>query len=310
MSRTTRVSAGREFAHDTAAVVDHARMTRKSLMGVVELAARRRREVTTIDDTGLETLGWERLTAEDRRHSLYSALTWLQRSENEIRQTRVLLEWPLSTPRGRSRLSTAEAPKLTAVKGGKQTFRTVEVVKRAEHDRWDIVEAIKQDIDAAGFTAHAVNDKAGPKGIEFTNVCMAIADAARAEGADGWQARTVSILYRVAVAWPREDRVTGASYGAHERLFHRADRRPPGPIAEVGRAGQRWPSQPERRRLVAVQPQEHQVRHLPRRHRAGRPVSPHQQGQAVGLRSPPMTGSRSPGCFAPSPTRSRLAPSE
>lgn len=120
--------------------------------------------------------------------------------------------------------ATAKKPDLSVITGGKPSFRTVEVVKRAESDRWDIVEAIQADVDASGLTAHAVRDDTAHKGQEFNDLCSNIADACRAEGADSWKARTVSNLYRVAVAWPRESRIEGATYGAHERLFHREDR--------------------------------------------------------------------------------------
>jgi hypothetical protein len=102
-------------------------------------------------------------------------------------------------------------------------FRTVEVVRRAEADRWDIVQAVQADIDAE-FPAHAGDSSPGPKGPEYHDLCSRIADAAREEGADSWKTQTVSNLYRVAVAWPPEDRVQGATYGAHERLFAREDR--------------------------------------------------------------------------------------
>jgi hypothetical protein len=59
---------------------------------VVKLADRRRREVVAIDDAGMEQIGWEPLTDEDKAQSLRMALSWLQKAENEMRQTRVLLE--------------------------------------------------------------------------------------------------------------------------------------------------------------------------------------------------------------------------
>jgi len=119
-------------------------------------------------------------------------------------------------------MSTAE---MKVIKGGRQaTFRTVEVVRQAESDRWAIVEAIEEDIDAAGLTARAVRDDTAHKGAEFDELCSRIADACRGEGADAWKTRTVSNLYRVAVAWPTESRVEGATYGAHERMFAREDR--------------------------------------------------------------------------------------
>jgi len=117
---------------------------------------------------------------------------------------------------------------LKVLPGGKQSFRTVEVVKRAESDRWDIVEAIQQDIDDAGqsISARALMSEAGGvgKGQDYRDLCMSIADACRVEGADAWKAETVSKLYRVAVAWPSDSRIAGATYGAHERLFSREDR--------------------------------------------------------------------------------------
>lgn len=118
-------------------------------------------------------------------------------------------------------MSTAE---LRVVKGGKQTFRTVEVVRQAESDRWAIVEAVEEDIDTAGFSAVARATANEPKGSEFIDFCSEIAAACRGEGADAWKAQTVSRLYRVSVAWPRDSRVSGATYGAHERLFSREDR--------------------------------------------------------------------------------------
>lgn len=79
-------------------------------------------------------------------------------------------------------------PELHVVPGAR-SFRTVEVVRRAEHDRWDIVEAIQQDIDDAGeeSTARAVDSKDGPKGAEF-------AAAIRVAGAEPLQAKTVAGL--------------------------------------------------------------------------------------------------------------------
>lgn len=113
---------------------------------------------------------------------------------------------------------------LKVIHGGKQTFRTVEVVRQAESDRWAIVEAIQEDIDADPLSARALRDDTAHKGADYRDLCSSIADACRAEGADAWKAETVSKLYRVAVAWPRESRVKGATYGAHERMFHREDR--------------------------------------------------------------------------------------
>lgn len=85
-------SARREFAEDTQRVVAAARQTRQSLVAVVKLAERRRREVVAIDDAGMERLDWEQLSPEDRAQSLRMALTWVQQAENDLRQTRVLLE--------------------------------------------------------------------------------------------------------------------------------------------------------------------------------------------------------------------------
>ncbi len=96
------------------------------------------------------------------------------------------------------------------------TFRTVEVVRQAESDRWAIVEAIQDDFAVAGVVespARAGDSKSGPKGAEYSDLCSRIASACRSEGADAWKAKTVSNLYRVAVAWPTESRVEGATYG-------------------------------------------------------------------------------------------------
>jgi hypothetical protein len=87
-----RKSARREFAEDTQRVVDSARKTRASLMGVVELAGRRRREVVEVDDAGFELIQWVALTPEDKAQSLRMAMRWLQEAEDNLRQTRVLLE--------------------------------------------------------------------------------------------------------------------------------------------------------------------------------------------------------------------------
>lgn len=123
-------------------------------------------------------------------------------------------------------MSAIEQPRLRAVNGGKQSFRTVEVVKRAEHDRWDIVEAVQQDIATnPSLAARAADSLPGQRlPVELEQLCSEIADACRGEGADTWKTKTVVDLYRVAQAWPRESRVEGASYGAHERLFTRPDR--------------------------------------------------------------------------------------
>jgi hypothetical protein len=87
-----RLSARRQYARDTADIVAAARQARASLVNVVKLAERRRREAIAIDDQGFEVIDWQRLTPEDQRQSLYSALTWLQQAETQVRQTRVLLE--------------------------------------------------------------------------------------------------------------------------------------------------------------------------------------------------------------------------
>lgn len=113
---------------------------------------------------------------------------------------------------------------LKVISGGKQTFRTVEVVRQAESDRWAIVEAIEQDVLErlpAEAPAHA-----GADGINtgFYAICDEIADAIREANVDPYKAKTIAQFYRVAQAWPRDLRVKGATFGAHERLYAREDR--------------------------------------------------------------------------------------
>lgn len=123
-------------------------------------------------------------------------------------------------------MTTATQPKLKALKGGKQSFRTVEVVRRVEHDRWDLVEAVEQDIvSRLGREAIALAH-ARPSGVHtgLYAVCDEIADAVRAEGTEPLKRESIARFFVVSQAWPREARVKGASYGAHERLFARGDR--------------------------------------------------------------------------------------
>lgn len=118
-------------------------------------------------------------------------------------------------------MSTAE---LQVIKGGKQTFRTVEVVRQAESDRWAIAEAIVEDCEARGFGASVARAHDGNLGPEFVELCSEIAAACRGEGADTWKPKTVAKLRSVGLAWPVETRVAGATYGAHERMYAREDR--------------------------------------------------------------------------------------
>ncbi len=92
IARVRPVSSKRLLARESKAVVDSARATRSDLMGVIRLTSQRKREVHGIDDAGLADVSWERLSPPERKQQLYIALTWLQRAENSMRQTRALLE--------------------------------------------------------------------------------------------------------------------------------------------------------------------------------------------------------------------------
>jgi hypothetical protein len=80
------------LSRDSDEVIRSARDVRKALVRVIDMLGARKREVLRINDEGIETYDMEKLTIEDRKQQLYKAMTWLNSAENEMRQTRGLLE--------------------------------------------------------------------------------------------------------------------------------------------------------------------------------------------------------------------------
>lgn len=80
------------LAHDSSAIIDSARETRKCLVRLIDMCAARKREVLEIDEHGIERYDVEKLSEQDRKQQLYKAMSWLNTAENELRRTRGLLE--------------------------------------------------------------------------------------------------------------------------------------------------------------------------------------------------------------------------
>lgn len=114
-------------------------------------------------------------------------------------------------------MSAIEKQPLRVVPGGKKTFRSVEIAKRAETDSWALADAVFEDLaalrpDLALETSRADGVKTG-----LTEAESEIADALTKEGLD--YAKTyVHDLFVTSRAWPPEERLESASFNAHYLL--------------------------------------------------------------------------------------------
>lgn len=103
------------------------------------------------------------------------------------------------------------ATALEVIKGGKKTYRSVEVARKQEATSWEMADAIWEDAQLE------LADQSDSSHRDLGDALNGVSDALQKDGHD-FTRSYVTDLHKTRESWPPSERVEGASFTAHYLL--------------------------------------------------------------------------------------------